>query len=245
MKTDFPAAHSMDTTWFAIDRDGHVAVFESGEAGAVPTEVAQSGGGYDEAEALLQLPDQGALVDLLGLRSMLTPEHDHATIDERTYEVTAFVRDPAAIEDLVRRMEARVYPATTGSALVIRKPDPVGFAELHNRGACVMCVRTFCSSRHATHGVYDYSHSDRFENWIAGPYARIAVPVKPITADELPTVVLDVAIRFAGRFADLVVLQPAEHWPSRAHSNMWVATDHKTHRDFETGEIVIYDEEDD
>jgi hypothetical protein len=27
----------MDTTWFAIDRDGHVAVFDSGEAGAVPT----------------------------------------------------------------------------------------------------------------------------------------------------------------------------------------------------------------
>lgn len=26
----------MDTTWFAVDRDGHVAVFDSGEAGAVP-----------------------------------------------------------------------------------------------------------------------------------------------------------------------------------------------------------------
>lgn len=28
----------MDTTWFAVDRDGHVAVFDSGEAGAVPIE---------------------------------------------------------------------------------------------------------------------------------------------------------------------------------------------------------------
>jgi len=27
----------MDTTWFAVDRDGHVAAFETGEAGAVPT----------------------------------------------------------------------------------------------------------------------------------------------------------------------------------------------------------------
>jgi hypothetical protein len=32
----------MDTMWFAVDRDGHVAVFESGEAGAVPVE------GYNE-----------------------------------------------------------------------------------------------------------------------------------------------------------------------------------------------------
>lgn len=46
--SDFPAAHSMDTTWFAVDRDGHVAVFDSGEAGAVPVE------GYtDEWEPIL------------------------------------------------------------------------------------------------------------------------------------------------------------------------------------------------
>ena len=34
---DFPAAHSMDTFWFAVDADGHAAVSSSGEAGAVPT----------------------------------------------------------------------------------------------------------------------------------------------------------------------------------------------------------------
>lgn len=33
---DFPAAHSMDTEWFAVDAHGHVAHFESGEAGSVP-----------------------------------------------------------------------------------------------------------------------------------------------------------------------------------------------------------------
>lgn len=34
---DFPAAHSMDSTWFAVDADGHVALFETGEGGAIPT----------------------------------------------------------------------------------------------------------------------------------------------------------------------------------------------------------------
>jgi hypothetical protein len=34
--SDFPAAHSMDTTWFAVDADGCVGVFDSGEGGAVP-----------------------------------------------------------------------------------------------------------------------------------------------------------------------------------------------------------------
>ncbi|AFY94281.1 hypothetical protein [Chamaesiphon minutus] len=38
--SDFPAAHSMDATWFAIDADGCVGVFESNEGGAVPKELA-------------------------------------------------------------------------------------------------------------------------------------------------------------------------------------------------------------
>jgi len=30
MGSDDPAAHSMDTEWFAVDAEGHVARFESG-----------------------------------------------------------------------------------------------------------------------------------------------------------------------------------------------------------------------
>ena len=33
---DFPAAHSMDTDWFAVDADGNIGLFDSGEGGAVP-----------------------------------------------------------------------------------------------------------------------------------------------------------------------------------------------------------------
>jgi hypothetical protein len=36
---DFPAGHSMDTDWFAVDKDGNVAVFDSGQEGAVPIEI--------------------------------------------------------------------------------------------------------------------------------------------------------------------------------------------------------------
>jgi hypothetical protein len=33
---EYPAAHSMDTSWYAVDADGHVAVFYSGENGHAP-----------------------------------------------------------------------------------------------------------------------------------------------------------------------------------------------------------------
>lgn len=47
---DYPAAHSMDTEWFAVDADGNIALFDSSEGGAVPEEA----GGYD-GEAILDL----------------------------------------------------------------------------------------------------------------------------------------------------------------------------------------------
>jgi hypothetical protein len=43
MDHDFPAAHSMDALWFAVDATGHVAMFSSGENGHVPK------GAYDES----------------------------------------------------------------------------------------------------------------------------------------------------------------------------------------------------
>ena len=33
---DYPAAHSMDTVWFAVDAAGHVAAFYTGENGSCP-----------------------------------------------------------------------------------------------------------------------------------------------------------------------------------------------------------------
>src|SRR5690242_3867236 len=36
MDVDFPAAHSMDTAWYAVDRDGHVGFFDTGEEGHLP-----------------------------------------------------------------------------------------------------------------------------------------------------------------------------------------------------------------
>lgn len=42
-----PAAHSMDTAWFGVDEDGNLALFDTGEAGAMP-ENAVGFGDYDQ-----------------------------------------------------------------------------------------------------------------------------------------------------------------------------------------------------
>lgn len=35
-EVDYPAAHSVDTMWFAVDKDGHIGIFDSGEDGPIP-----------------------------------------------------------------------------------------------------------------------------------------------------------------------------------------------------------------
>src|SRR5690348_4035575 len=56
MDADFPAAHSMDSSWYAVDKDGNVALFHTGAGGAMPEnayspEAAEFAEGLDE-EAL-------------------------------------------------------------------------------------------------------------------------------------------------------------------------------------------------
>ena len=55
MDDDFPAAHSMDSCFFAIDRDGHVAVFATLEAGALP-EDALAGDPHQVCQQFIGLP---------------------------------------------------------------------------------------------------------------------------------------------------------------------------------------------
>ena len=67
MDADFPAAHSMDTMWFAVDRDGRVGCFDSGEAGAVPDRAFGDESSKAAYKPLLRLPVSGEVIyDLSG-----------------------------------------------------------------------------------------------------------------------------------------------------------------------------------
>jgi hypothetical protein len=63
MAEDFPAAHSMDTDWYAVDRHGHVGVFSTGENGHLPTGAAGGGRLREELARLLHLPPDAAWGD--------------------------------------------------------------------------------------------------------------------------------------------------------------------------------------
>jgi len=48
MEDDFPAAHSMDTEWFAVDAKGHVGLFQTDETGMLPMGSGSEPGNSDD-----------------------------------------------------------------------------------------------------------------------------------------------------------------------------------------------------
>jgi hypothetical protein len=56
---DYPAAHSMDSTWWAVDGEGHVAQVNTGEAGAMPA----AAGEPADADLITLLAEAGAPFD--------------------------------------------------------------------------------------------------------------------------------------------------------------------------------------
>jgi hypothetical protein len=224
----------MDTAWFAVDRDGHVAVFESGEAGAVPT-VAHLGEDYwDMLDALRQhLRRSTAVHDFEGWKDTAPSAHVAPRDGFDTYDALMFLRSLDEVRDLIERIEAREVPATTGVGLLVSNVDRTTFMAFHERGVCLGCFSHFEHEENwsvAEVGVFEYDHAT--DNWISGPYALLRRPEKPVTVGEIPRSIAEKAIRFDGRFVDTPRLQPVEFWRCQSWQTSWLGSDMKTVRPF-------------
>lgn len=240
---DFPAAHSMDTAWFAVDADGHVARFSTGESGAMPS---VAGGDRDDVD-VLPLRDAPVTYDLAGRRALggrmhvegAPPDEDEADRDK----LLMFARSFDAVADFAAKVNARRVAASEGVGLIFTDPGEAAITELHKRDACIACFYHWRDDEPvAARGVYDYAHTT--DNWIAGPYARVQTPGAPLRGDDLPDDIAAVTVRYAGRFADTPTLQPAELWDCESWEPVWLATDGKTMRAFPGREADLGDAED-
>jgi hypothetical protein len=92
---DYPAAHSMDTSWYAVDPAGHVAVFESGENGHAPN-AAGEGAFY--------------LNDLFRARNPTVPDWDYREPEALAEEFGFFLYAYGESFDPIDVYERRVVP---------------------------------------------------------------------------------------------------------------------------------------
>jgi hypothetical protein len=220
MEPDFPAAHSMDTRWFAVDSDGHVAMFSSREAGAVPLLAFSGDETYEVRQRLYKLLPGGDMIhDLAGrvLPSLPTiPLTDVYGIGE---VILMFLTSLDPVRPALQGGRAREVRATEGAAVIFRgitSEELDGYKAAPEFRGCVALFYDLVEEGEererslAEHGVFEYEHLT--ENWISGPYGRESLPVRPIHVDQLPPDLRDRVgrLRLKLRFADTTHIQPVE-----------------------------------
>lgn len=202
MKDDFPAAHSMDTTWFAVDGKGNIASFASGEAGALPYDARADGdvgiGTWmvqliNESEYELLLDDLLVESDDKLYQGRYWPEIKYdpvGSIDSsRTiaYSVLFWLKDRNGFEELSRKAESELIRVKHPSEVLGWVPE-MNPAAVHRlvRSNSVKKVWVDFEFSFERMGWYSYSHGDAFENWISGPYLKESSPNKPMKLSQLP-----------------------------------------------------------
>jgi hypothetical protein len=225
MDDDFPAAHSMDTQWFAVDADGHVASFDSGTMGAV-AEGATQEMGYEITERIQALlPLVPVVFDLDGGcdPGRVYDEPHMPQREYRGWNPLCFLKTLDPVRGEIAAGRAFEVPAVRGFGVVFREFNDELMRRLHEGGVCLGCRRYefdrdnlrpdspdmfFLAARY---GLYYYGHL--WDDTVAGPYGREELPLYPVHLDMLPPDLRRRVgrVRFDGLcFAQTQHIQPAE-----------------------------------
>jgi hypothetical protein len=235
---DFPAAHSMDTEWFAVDKDGHVASFSSGEEGAVPSPVPPGSchDSYNILEVAEYLPATNPLFDL---KEWVGHGNDarsrHLTYRDWTghTRVLLFLERLGPIRDLFGASLVAAPPSPFGHAMLISGLTEAMHRGIHDAGICRGCFEIYRENQEnllSRLGVFQYGHD---EYSISHPYRREHRPTRPLRVDQLPADLRATIeqVRFDSIcFAEAPQVQPIAHMPCEVYNSAYLDLDGKTVR---------------
>jgi hypothetical protein len=254
--SDFPAAHSMDTTWFAIDADGYVGIFDSSQGGAVP---------QDRTEV-----DWNSIDDTSELVDILCQDKYGEIQNINSIDIAAFMKDASLIclKRRIRQSEKLELSVSTFDwqvmeDLVLELSNYQTIAELKEQAKIILCFvdrriivyvdkcdrnwlkrsiasQTVLSGKEANleHnlswlGWYEYNCGNDSPTSYERNY-RLKQPLHfndllPEVRDRLSIVKLPNI-----RFSETISIQPIEHLPCRTwgDSEYWIDTNGVEHDRF-------------
>jgi hypothetical protein len=230
MESDFPAAHSMDTRFFVIDRDGRVASFETGENGAVLDGACSEEEVWeliDPTSGLLPSCEVVYVWDGQCVSSIPADERHYDPREEQTVEhCLLFLDSLEPVQAEVTAGSARPVLASAGVAVLLHGLPRETFRNLHKSGLCRGCFMYFGSGDDRDNmsgiGIYQYDHLDDGPG--ANPYGQLTRPSRPVHIDQLPPE----ARKLIGRmrlnlsFEETPIIQPVEHGPCVAWGGAYV-----------------------
>ena len=233
METDYSAAHSMDSEWFAVDRAGHVGYFRTLENGALPEAALCGNDGEELEERLRQIvpPCEVIFVRAGHFSPGLMQWREHMPTPQTRAAVSGlmFLDTLKPVQEDIEAGRAVAAEASEGVALLLRGLPCERFEQLHQAGACRGCFKEILVHPRllerslSRRGVFCYEVFD----WsgLACPYGLYERPQRPLHIDELPPAFR----RQVGRlqldllFAEPLHLQPMEHVPCRTSGpNAWL-----------------------
>jgi hypothetical protein len=228
MPADFPAAHSMDSCWFAVDRDGHIGYFETGESGAMPEVGICGDDAYEVRDRLARMLPAGDVLFDPGGRTL--PGESVGPLPDHGFPALVFLSHLAPAQSDVEAGRATVVRATEGYAVAYRQLTAAQARRLRDSGAVTAWAYHYDDPAGpgglARHGIYEYTHL--CENWIAGPYGREQIPARRVHVDQLPPDIrkpLKEARLLDRSFSVTPHIQPMEHWPCQSWEPGWLGTD--------------------
>lgn len=207
---DFPAAHSMDTYWYAVDRDGHVAAFFTGETGPYPEDACiDSGLSTDQTmiERLARRPETTPRREALVERS--SDGHRAAGGEGPRLTLLFVAADAPIVAELMATAGTRPIATLNAGeqALLVDGMAPALHERLHRDGLCLTCWGDYGDAHDheaARLGLFVYDHS-------YGDYYRRFTPTHPLRVDALPAELRDELARVRYRkhsFAESEELTP-------------------------------------
>jgi hypothetical protein len=210
----------MDTTWFAVDREGNVGVFPSGELGVVPLDLPDDETGAVE-QALARHFRVGEWAYHPGGAEAPGWVHYPHFQGEPFDDVVMFLRDLEVVADDLQIGNARAVPSTQGVAVIWHSLSRRRLVELHTAGDCLHCRQEWSGAvgqpEPSRGSLFHFEHLT--EPWEQGPYALETQPTRPLNVSELPTELAGEIARYRFEnlsFRDVSIIDLEAHFPCRA-----------------------------
>jgi hypothetical protein len=231
MMQDFPAAHSMDTSWFAVDADGNVGTFRSSENGAVPKtlkvplrlEEFMEELPKDE-RGIVQLSVDGSLVSqntsLEALWEDMEDEDMMFDPGDMMFDLILVLESKAVIDELI----PDVCLQFSGSEVVVYV-DGCSIEKVKNliETGKILRGKPWFDLLNNAHifGLFPFCH----DFGAPAPYKRKNVPKNPLKTEELPLNLQQIVNQIhldKVHFTETPEIQPIEHMECRTwRSDDW------------------------
>jgi hypothetical protein len=254
---DFPAAHSMDTTWFAIDADGYVGIFNSSEGGAIPNDLTRiDNDRIDFRSELVEILCNNKAKKIHNIASVeIEDVIKDASLDFLKDKISTYknlaksksvVCDWYSIKNLVLELshQLAIEELTSQANIILRFLGEriVVYVDKCDREWLKQAIRsqTVLAGKEASLefnlswlGWYEYD----CDTWMPIPYDRNYPIEQPIHFDNLPPEIikrLSITELPNIRFAETESIQPIEHMPCRTWKGTtnWIDTSGVEHDRF-------------